>query len=235
MDLSDPTRCVSATLDGAVLAVLASAGRPLTVGQVAAQAARGSEIGIRRTLARLVEQGIVRATLMGRNQVHELNRDHIAAGIAEMLADLRPMLWKRFRDEFEDWRVPPFYACVFGSAARGDGDVDSDIDLLLVHPLLPGEKRLPSNRAPMQRYLDARTGAAVVAADPDADRVWEEQIDELRNRAQAWTGNPLQVVDLSLHQWLRPSASHRVLLAALERDGVELSGSRSMASAQVGR
>src|SRR5205814_2227073 len=67
VDLSDPTRAVSATLDGTVLAVLAVAGRPLTVGQVAEQAARGSEIGIRRTLARLVEQGIVRATWMGRN------------------------------------------------------------------------------------------------------------------------------------------------------------------------
>jgi hypothetical protein len=51
MDLSDPTRSVTPTLDGSVLAVLAAAGHPLTVGQVAAKAARGSEIGIRRSLA----------------------------------------------------------------------------------------------------------------------------------------------------------------------------------------
>jgi hypothetical protein len=41
MDLSDPTRAITATLDGAVLAALAVAGKPLTVGQVAEQAARG--------------------------------------------------------------------------------------------------------------------------------------------------------------------------------------------------
>jgi hypothetical protein len=41
MDLSDPTRAVSPTLDGAVLAALAVAGKPLTVGQVAHVAADG--------------------------------------------------------------------------------------------------------------------------------------------------------------------------------------------------
>src|SRR5258708_27132853 len=134
MDLSDPTRAVTPTLDGTVLAVLAAAGKPLTVGQVAQQAARGSEIGIRRSLARLVEQGIVRATLMGRNTVHELNREHVAAGVAELLAGLRSELWRRLRDEVASWRVRPLYACVFGSAARGDGDESSDIDLVRVHP-----------------------------------------------------------------------------------------------------
>jgi hypothetical protein len=44
MDLTDPTRSITGTLDGPVLAVLAEAGRPLTVGEVAAQSARGSEI-----------------------------------------------------------------------------------------------------------------------------------------------------------------------------------------------
>ncbi|MDQ1700206.1 MAG: hypothetical protein QOG34_2069, partial [Frankiaceae bacterium] len=96
MDLSDPTRAVTPTLDGTVLAVLAAAGKPLTVGDVAREAARGSEIGIRRSLARLVEQGIVRATVMGRNQVHELNRDHIAADAAVLLSGLRNELWGRF-------------------------------------------------------------------------------------------------------------------------------------------
>src|SRR4051794_41512640 len=127
MDLSDPTRAVTPTLDGTVLAVLAVAGKPLSVGQVAEQAARGSEIGIRRSLARLVEQGIVRATLMGRNQVHELNRDHVAADAAVILAGLRSVLWQRLRDEVAGWSVRPLYACVFGSAARGDGDESSDI------------------------------------------------------------------------------------------------------------
>ena len=119
MDLRDPTRAITPTLDGPVLAVLAQAGRPLTVGEIAGQAARGSEIGIRRSVARLVDQGIVTATQMGRNQVHQLNREHVAAPAAELLAGLRLELWKRLRETLHGWRPRAVYACVFGSAARG--------------------------------------------------------------------------------------------------------------------
>ena len=139
MDLTDPTRAMTPTLDGPVLAVLARAGKPLTAGEVAAQTPRGSEIGVRKCLARLVEQGIVRATEMGRNRVHELNREHLGAPIARLLADLRLELWNRFRKTLGTWNPKPVYGCVFGSAARGDGDARSDIDLLLVHAPLPGE------------------------------------------------------------------------------------------------
>jgi DNA-binding transcriptional ArsR family regulator len=125
VDLTDPTRAVTPTLDGPVLAVLARAGKPLTVGEVAAQMPRGSEIGARRSLSRLVEQGIVRATEMGRNRVHELNREHLAAPAAELLSSLRPELWKRFRKTLSTWNPKPVYGCAFGSAARGDGDARS--------------------------------------------------------------------------------------------------------------
>ena len=133
MDLTDLTRAVTPTLDGPVLVVLAQAGKPLTVGQLAAHMPRGSEIGVRKCLARLVGQGIVRATEMGRNRVHELNREHLAAPVAVTLAGLRLESWSRFRKTLGTWNPRPVYGCVFGSAARGDGDAESDIDLLLVH------------------------------------------------------------------------------------------------------
>ena len=229
MDLSDPTRAVTPTLDGAVLAALAAAGKPLTVGQVAQQAARGSEIGIRRSLARLVEQGIVRATLMGRNQVHELNRDHVAASVADTLAGLRTDLWRRFREELTHWRPRPLYASVFGSAARGDGDESSDIDLLLVHPPFPGEKK-PTRMSPTLRsqIADALGDFVVSSAEMDPARQWEAQVDHLRDLVEGWTGNTLQVVDLSFHEWRRPAEQSRLLLAEIERDGVELTKSRAL-------
>lgn len=229
MDLSDPTRSVTSTLDGTVLAALATAGRPLTVGQVAQQAVRGSEIGVRRSLARLVEQGIVRATLVGRNQVHELNRDHVAAPVADLLAGLRTELWARFRRELASWRPRPLYACVFGSAARGDGDGTSDIDLLLVHPPFPGEKK-PARLSPDLRLqlADALGGAAL--SGPEAEPVprWEEQVDRLRDLAERWTGNSLQVVDLSFSDWRHPPRGHRPLLDEVRRDGLELAKVRGL-------
>jgi predicted nucleotidyltransferase len=229
MDLSDPTRAVTSTLDGTVLAVLASAGKPLTVGQVAQQAARGSEIGIRRSLARLIEQGTVRATLMGRNQVHELNRDHVAAPVAELLAGLRTELWTRFRREFETWRPRPLYACVFGSAARGDGDQSSDIDLLLVHPPFPGEKK-PTRLSPSLRsqLADALGGALLSASEVEPVTSWESQLDRLRDLVERWTGNSLQVVDMSFYEWRHPPRQHQPLLHDVRRDGLELVKARGL-------
>lgn len=223
MDLSDPTRSVTGTLDGTVLAVLAAAGRPLTVGQIASEAARGSEIGIRRCLGRLIEQGTVRAIQMGRNQVHELNRDHIAADVAVLMAGLRLTLWQRFRDEMTSWKVTPLYACVFGSAARGDGDVDSDIDLLVVHQRFPGEKPPSSGTGGVLERSADRAGAAMLAStERDAATTWESQLSRLQDLVERWTGNPLQIVDLSFYEWRRPSPELRPLLSEVERDGIVL-------------
>lgn len=225
MDLSDPTEAVTATLDGPVLAVLATAGRPLTVGEVAAQAARGSEIGIRRSLARLLDQGIVRATVYGRNQVHELNREHLAAPVADVLAGLRLELWKRFRSTLAEWNPRPLYACVFGSAARGDGDEASDIDLLLVHPQFKTDVR-PVRSGLLEQLAD---NMATLSARPlgsiDEDR-WHRQVDELRGQVRRWTGNSLQVVDFSVFDWRDPEAAQADLRSEVDRDGVMLAGSK---------
>jgi predicted nucleotidyltransferase len=222
MDLQDPTKAVTPTLDGPILAVLARAGRPLTVGDVATEAARGSEIGIRRSLSRLVEQGLVRATVVGRNRVHELNRDHVAAPVALTLANLRNELWNRFRETLRGWQLQPLYACVFGSAARGDGSVDSDIDLLLVHRPFSGE----APQAKQSTTILERVGsllATLVSVDekPPDPEAWHRQVDELRGRVQAWTGNPLQVVDLSAYEWYEPSDGTRRLLDEVKSHNVE--------------
>jgi len=225
VDLSDPTRALTPTLDGPVLAVLAQSGRPLTVGEIAAQAARGSEIGVRRSVARLVQQGIVTATQMGRNQVHELNRDHIAAAAAELLAGLRLELWRRLRETLGGWRPRPVYACAFGSAARGDGGPDSDIDLLLVRQPFPGDK-VPRNQ-PKGLVGALREVVMTLGTTPMTSaeaETWQSQVDDLHTMIQRWTGNPLQVVDLSYWQWVSPSPTERALFAEIDRDAITLVG-----------
>lgn len=222
VDLSDPTRAVTPTLDGTVLAVLASAGRPLTVGEVAAQAVRGSEIGIRRSLVRLVDQGIVVATDMGRNRVHTLNRDHVAADVAVGLSGLRLAMWNRFRTTLAKWKPRPVYACAFGSAARGDGGPESDVDILLVHPPFPGEEKPPRSA----RFRDVAGNLALdlmlpVTTEADASK-WASQVEALHGTVQRWTGNPLQVVDLSAHEWAHRLRLPKGLWAEIERDAVEL-------------
>ena len=225
MDLTDPTRAITPTLDGPILAALASAGRPLTVGEIATQAPRGSEIGVRKAVGRLVDQGIVTATQMGRNVVHELNRDHVAAPAAAALAGLRNELWTRLRETLDGWALKPMYASVFGSAARRDGGPESDIDLLLVHPNLPGDKRPPKRDKGFWGQLnDVAAGWAsqVPLASNGAD--WLTQVDQLRAKVQRWTGNPLQVVDVSLWQWAGMRNTDPALFDQIARDGVTVAG-----------
>ncbi|MHB8439975.1 MAG: nucleotidyltransferase domain-containing protein [Acidimicrobiales bacterium] len=221
MDLTDPTRAVTPTLDGPVLAVLARSGRPLTVGEVAALAVRGSEIGVRKSLSRLVEQGLVRATIMGRNRVHELNRDHVAAQAAEVLADLRGELWRRMRTAIENWEVKPCYACVFGSAARGDGRVDSDIDVLMVHPPLPGDPK-PAKGGLFDQLMDALSLYASAGYKPVDSELWFRQLDDFRRDVQQWSGNPLQIVDVSIVEYSQPTDGTAALLSEIRAIKVEL-------------
>lgn len=218
MDLSDPTRAITSALDGPVLEVLARSGRPLTVGEIAAEAARGSEIGVRRATARLVQQGIVIATQMGRNQVHELNREHVAAPAAEALAGLRVELWKRLRESLTRWDPSPVHASVFGSAARGDGGPESDIDVLLVHRPFVGESLAKPPEGIARVFLDM---AAPTISSAGA-QIWHEQVDRLHGDVLRWTGNLAQVLDLSLYQWW--AAEDRDLFAEIERDAVPLAG-----------
>jgi predicted nucleotidyltransferase len=235
VDLSDPTRAVTSTLDGPVLAVLAGAGKPMTVGEVATLTPRGSEVGVRKSLGRLVDQGIVRATEMGRNRVHELNRDHVAAPIAEALAGLRLVLWKRFRSALGAWDPKPVYGCVFGSAARGDGGADSDIDLLLVRAPVAGETdpgRASAGLAEMTAGRASEFMASQLTARQAAE--WDRQVKHLYELVPAWTGNPLQVVEMSAFEWADHRRRRTGLFTEINSDGIQVAGESSWLSVRTG-
>jgi Nucleotidyltransferase domain len=177
-------------------------------------------------MARLVAQGLVQATEMGRNRVHQLNREHVAAPIATTMADLRIELWRRMRKELGGWKPKPLYACVFGSAARGDGDADSDVDLLLVHPPFPGDAE-PPRKANVIDAVAAFMTAPMPASHAEAAR-WPRHVDQLRAHVLLWSGNPLQVVDLSLAEWA-DKTRNGALIAEIERDAIDLVGTSIVA------
>lgn len=171
MDLSRPLMTVTPTLDGDVLAALAGHDGIFTTGQLHRLLARHSEEGIRKVLRRLVKQGVVESDRVGNAFTYRLNRDHLAAEHIVALAQVRKTLLERIEDRLESWQVPPVYAAVFGSVARGEATEDSDVDLLLIRP-----------------------------EDADADR-WETQVDELAVEVTRWTGNdtrPLEFTEAEL-------------------------------------
>jgi predicted nucleotidyltransferase len=168
MDVARPYAAVAPSLDGDVLVVLAGTTQPLTGARVAKLVRRGTERGVQKALDRLVEQGVVHRQAAGRAYLHALNRDHIAASTVEALAGLRGELLGRLRDEFAQWNPAPAHASLFGSAARGDGDTRSDIDLLVVRP-----------------------------ADVDEENpTWRDQLDRLAVHVESWTGNHAGVIEL---------------------------------------
>lgn len=197
VDLSHPAEALVPSLDGAVLAVLARTTSPLTGREVARLSWRGSQSGVTTVLARLARHGLVEVSRAGSSNQYLLNRDHVVAPAVVALVDLRGQVFTRIARAVGSWPRPPAAAAVFGSAARGDGDVDSDVDLFLVHP--------------------ARMGRVAV------DR-WEADVAELARLVRRWSGNPAAIMDLTPGQVRDLVASDAPVVASLREDAVWLFG-----------
>ncbi len=152
MDVSMPITTVVPSLDGPVLAALASTRSPMGLADVHTRAGRGSKSGVRSVLLRLIEVGLVQEVPGG----FTLNRDHVAAPAVAMLATLHGELTGRIRAAVEDWPTQPALVGMFGSAARRDGDANSDIDLLVVSDDPALEERLDELAAHIRRWTGNR-------------------------------------------------------------------------------
>jgi hypothetical protein len=168
MDLKHVFAVVTTSIDGDVLARLAQADQAFTAGQLHRILPEVSPDGIRRSLRRLAEQGIVEAIPVGLQAItYGLNRDHVAADAIIALAKTPATVQRRIQEELATWRVPPVYGAVFGSWARREAGVGSDLDLFLVRP-------------------------------DDADEpAWETQVARIEHLATRWTGNDTRALVLT--------------------------------------
>ncbi|MEV4267470.1 nucleotidyltransferase domain-containing protein [Kribbella sp. NPDC049584] len=167
MDLAQPISTVVPTLDAAVLAALARTTQPLTGRRIHQLAEAGSESGVRKVLTRLADTGLVTTTVAGQSMLYALNRNHLAADAVLDLVSLRGKLIRRLAEVIQQWEELPVHASLFGSVARGEGDLDSDIDLLVVH------------------------------AEGESSTALADQIALLGEQVHEWTGNFLQTYAIS--------------------------------------
>jgi predicted nucleotidyltransferase len=196
MNVSRAYSAVAPTVEGDVLVVLAGTTQPLTGRGVARLARRGSVAAVANALDRLVRQGLVLRQEAPPASLYALNRQHVAASAAEALALVRTELLDRLRRAFSAWTITPVHASLFGSAARGDGDLDSDIDLFVVRP----------------------TGV-------DAENAtWDEQLQELSNAVLAWTGNHAGIIDFAEQDIPKMREQDPPALQDLRRDAIDLAG-----------
>lgn len=198
MQLDHPFAVITPTVDGDVLAVLARADSAFTTRQVHRILDRYSYSGVRKVLERLSEQGVVDTQRYGTTDVFRLNREHLAAGPIIELAGLRATVIERVQVEIKRWPLPPVYAALFGSAARGGMYPGSDIDLFVVRP-------------------------SKVNAE---DQQWLEQLGQLESRVTAWTGNDARVLEYS-DESVRALWSDEPVLESVRTDAVVLFGSSS--------
>lgn len=170
MQLNRPFATVTPTLDGDVLAVLATHDATFTTGQIHRILNKFSEEGIRKVLTRLVVQGVVLADRVGNTFAYRLNTNHLAAEPIRALASLSSTFFTRLERHLQDWQEPPAYAAVFGSAATGTMTLHSDVDIFLV------------------REHDS------------SDTVWSDQVGELATTVTGWTGNDARVVEYTVDE-----------------------------------
>lgn len=196
VDVAHPIRAVSPTLDGVILEVLARTTSPLTAPEVHRLADVGSPNGVRLALNRLAHQGLVSAERRANTVFYVGNRDHLAWPAVEALAGLRRTLINRLGEEVSAWEVEPVHVSLFGSAARGDGDADSDIDLLVIRPDRVDEEALP----------------------------WAVQVDRLRELVPAWTGNHCHVFELNQARLAEHIRARDPIVDEWRRDAVGIAG-----------
>lgn len=195
MDLSDPVTSVAPGIHSRILVSLWRSAEPLSGRAVARLVAGyGARQTVEKALDELVRQGVVRRAEVPPAALYTLNREHVAAEVLPVLAELRDHLWQRVRAGIRDWRSPPSGAYLFGSAARGEGGMNSDIDVLVV-------------------YATSR------AADAG-----EDEQSELAESIARWSGNRAQIVTMTLAEVARAAAGGERLVADIERDAIPLVG-----------
>lgn len=196
MDLFRPWAPIRSPIDMEVLRVLRGTTRRLTGREVARIARAGSQPAVNASLRRLSEEGLVLDEEAGNAYLYTLNREHVAARAVELLADVWGELERRLRDEVAGWQIAPIHLSIFGSAARGDGDATSDIDLFVVRP-------------------------RVVPAD---DPRWRDQLDRLSDHVLAWTGNHAGLSEVSEGDVRRLQRERPPVVRELSGDAITIAG-----------
>lgn len=130
MNTTHPISALTPTLDAVVIEALERSTEPMTLVSIQELAGAGSLSGLRRAARRLVEFGVVTAS--GAPPRYALNREHLVYPAIQVLVSFRTRFYERVRHMVATWQHPVSLVGVFGSFARGEGDLDSDIDLLIV-------------------------------------------------------------------------------------------------------
>lgn len=195
MDFVQPVQAVIPGTQGRVLAVLAETTGELNLRTVA-RLASVSPAQASRVLPGLVELGLVERHEVPPSSLFQLNREHVAAQVLIELARARDIALKRMGTAARELPLPPVSVIVFGSFARREADKHSDIDAVLVRP------------------DDIN----------DDDENWGDGVEQWRERVRAFTGNPVEVIEVDRTEATEKLASASSLWRDIARDAIVVHG-----------
>ncbi len=195
MDIGNPGSVALSASTRAVLRTLAGTTHPLT-GREVARLSSLSQNGAHKVLVHLVEHGLVGSEPAGRATLYTLRREHLLVEPLEEILSARERLTARLTTAVTDWKFPPVHVSLFGSAARGDGGVDSDLDVLVVRP----------------DDVDIDDGA------------WRQQLSDLGTAVYGWSGNRLSWLEFSASEVSTAVSGREAIVAGWRRDSITLVG-----------
>ncbi len=135
MDYVRPVEALIPGAQGKILAACLRAGEPMTMRELA-RLAGVSPNQAKTVIDHLAELGLVRRQAAGRALLVSLESESPVVGALRLVADLRALTLARWRARAEQLSPLPGTLAVFGSWARGESGVQSDVDILVVLPEL---------------------------------------------------------------------------------------------------
>lgn len=166
---------------GRVLAVLAETTGDLNLRTVA-QLAGISQAQASRLLPELVTLGLVERREVPPASLFRLVPEHIASRVLLTLARSSDHVLDEMGRLAGALPHPPVSVIVFGSFARREAGVDSDIDVAVVRPPGVDEDEWSASLEAWRRDTQRLTGNTVEVLEVDAD----EAAAKLRSRAPVW-------------------------------------------------
>jgi len=132
MLFSEPFGGVIPGAHGAVLAALLRTDAPLTGRQIHGLVSGGYSLWtVQEALKALTKLGLINSQTIGRAGVHSINEDHITIRPLRTLLDPFNSLIDAVREAVGD---DVQAVILFGSIARGEAQMESDIDLAVIAP-----------------------------------------------------------------------------------------------------
>jgi DNA-binding transcriptional ArsR family regulator len=195
MDFVRPVEAIVPGVQGRVLSVLAETTTDLNMRTIA-RLADVSLSQASRVLARLVELGVVDRRDVPPSSLFRLVREHVAVGPLLALARGRDALVGEMGRLAAALPVAPVSVIVFGSFARGEADVDSDIDTVLVRP----------------------------AGVDESDESWSESVEQWRASVRRVSGNRVEVLEVGSDEVVSLLNSRRQVWRDIRRDGLVVHG-----------